>query len=337
MTTVTDTGRTRERELFRRQGDPVGIRVKGLTLDLNGCRLLDHVDLDVAPGRINGIAGESGSGKSLTGLSIMGLEPTGSRVTGSVLYDSTTELLGLSERERNFYRGRRISMVFQDPTSSMHPMLSIERQLTDGMRYHLHLGRRQARERAIELLHLVHVPHPEEAIGRFPHQFSGGQLQRIAIAMALGCDSRVLIADEPTTALDVTVQAGILHLLRDLNRDLGLTIILITHDLGVMSALADTIAVMRHGRIVEVGDRYDIINHPRHPYTIDLIDSLPIRIEQRIADGTADAEDEAMAFPTGPMDEEDQVLERGVAAAVIPSAGDADAGGSDAPGEERRR
>ncbi len=268
--------------LFQSQGDPVGITIRDLTLDLFGKTLLDHVDLDIEPGKINGLAGESGSGKSLTSMTVLGLPPEGSTITGSILYDGKTELLGMKERERNTYRGRRISMVFQDPTSSMHPMLTIEKQLTDGMRYHLHLNRKQARARAVELLKLVQVPDPEDALDRFPHQFSGGQLQRIAIAMALSCDSRVLIADEPTTALDVTVQAGILHLLKRLNEQLGLTIVLVTHDLGVMSALADTIAVMRKGQIVEVGDRYDIINHPKHPYTIDLINSLPTKIEERM-------------------------------------------------------
>ncbi|MGE8651781.1 ABC transporter ATP-binding protein [Bifidobacterium adolescentis] len=268
--------------LFQSQGDSVGITIRDLTLDLFGKTLLNHVDLDIEPGKINGLAGESGSGKSLTSMTVLGLPPEGSTITGSILYDGKTELLGMKERERNTYRGRRISMVFQDPTSSMHPMLTIEKQLTDGMRYHLHLNRKQARARAVELLKLVQVPDPEDALDRFPHQFSGGQLQRIAIAMALSCDSRVLIADEPTTALDVTVQAGILHLLKRLNEQLGLTIVLVTHDLGVMSALADTIAVMRKGQIVEVGDRYDIINHPKHPYTIDLINSLPTKIEERM-------------------------------------------------------
>ncbi|WP_425622748.1 ABC transporter ATP-binding protein [Bifidobacterium adolescentis] len=268
--------------LFQSQGDPVGITIRDLTLDLFGKTLLNHVDLDIEPGKINGLAGESGSGKSLTSMTVLGLPPEGSTITGSILYDGKTELLGMKERERNTYRGRRISMVFQDPTSSMHPMLTIEKQLTDGMRYHLHLNRKQARARAVELLKLVQVPDPEDALDRFPHQFSGGQLQRIAIAMALSCDSRVLIADEPTTALDVTVQAGILHLLKRLNEQLGLTIVLVTHDLGVMSALADTIAVMRKGQIVELGDRYDIINHPKHPYTIDLINSLPTKIEERM-------------------------------------------------------
>lgn len=268
--------------LFASKEKAAGIVIRGLSLDLYGKRLLNQVDLDIAPGKISGLAGESGSGKSLTGMTILGLPPEGSKLTGSVRYADGIELLGMKERERNTYRGRRISMVFQDPTSSMHPMLSIERQLTDGMRYHLHLKRRQAHERAVELLRLVQVPDPEQALERFPHQFSGGQLQRIAIAMALSCDSRVLIADEPTTALDVTVQAGVLHLLKDLNERLGLTILLITHDLGVMSALADTIAVMRQGRIVEVGDRYNIINHPQHPYTIDLINSLPTKVEERM-------------------------------------------------------
>ncbi|MCI1219236.1 MAG: ABC transporter ATP-binding protein [Bifidobacterium sp.] len=271
-----------ENMLFASKEKAAGIVIRGLSLDLYGKRLLNQVDLDIAPGKISGLAGESGSGKSLTGMTILGLPPEGSKLTGSVRYADGIELLGMKERERNTYRGRRISMVFQDPTSSMHPMLSIERQLTDGMRYHLHLNRRQAHERAVELLRLVQVPDPEQALERFPHQFSGGQLQRIAIAMALSCDSRVLIADEPTTALDVTVQAGVLHLLKDLNERLGLTILLITHDLGVMSALADTIAVMRQGRIVEVGDRYNIINHPQHPYTIDLINSLPTKVEERM-------------------------------------------------------
>jgi ABC-type dipeptide/oligopeptide/nickel transport system ATPase component len=299
-----------ENALFASREKAAGIVIRGLSMELYGRKLLDHVDLDIAPGKISGLAGESGSGKSLTGMTILGLPPEGAKLTGSVKYAGETELLGMKERERNGYRGRRISMVFQDPTSSMHPMLSIERQLTDGMRYHLHLNKQQARERAVELLRLVQVPEPEQALERFPHQFSGGQLQRIAIATALSCNSRVLIADEPTTALDVTVQAGILHLLKDLNERLGLTILLITHDLGVMSALADTIAVMRQGKIVEVGDRYDIINHPQHPYTIDLINSLPTKVEERM-EAAGELGSSNAAWDAGTVENVDMNLDAG--------------------------
>jgi ABC-type dipeptide/oligopeptide/nickel transport system ATPase component len=166
-------------------------------------------------------------------------------------------------------------MVFQDPTASLQPMLSIGTQLTDHVRHHLGLNRRDAEERAVSLLERVRVPDPESAVRRYPHQFSGGQLQRIAIAIAIACEPAVLIADEPTTALDVTVQAGILRLLRDLTDDLGLAVLLVTHDLGVMSALADTVAVMRDGRIVEHGSRYQVLREPQTEYARELIASLP--------------------------------------------------------------
>jgi peptide/nickel transport system ATP-binding protein len=166
-------------------------------------------------------------------------------------------------------------MVFQDPTASLHPMLSIGGQLTDHMRHHLGLSRKDARDRAVELLARVRVPDPRDALHKYPHQFSGGQLQRVAIASAIACDPGVLIADEPTTALDVTVQAGVLRLLRELCDDLGLAVLLVTHDLGVMSAVADTIAVMHGGEIVEHGERYQVIREPRSEYTRSLIESLP--------------------------------------------------------------
>ncbi len=166
-------------------------------------------------------------------------------------------------------------MIFQDPTASLHPMISIGGQLTDHVRHHLGLGRRQARELAVELLERVRVPEPGSALAKYPHQFSGGQLQRIAIAIAIACEPSVLIADEPTTALDVTVQAGILRLLRELCDTMDLSILLVTHDLGVMSAVADTVAVMHNGLIVEHGTRYQVIREPRTEYTRSLIESLP--------------------------------------------------------------
>ncbi|WP_350350044.1 ABC transporter ATP-binding protein [Agromyces sp. G08B096] len=255
-----------------------GVVVTGLTLSFgrgeNRKQILRGVDLTVPAGRITGLAGESGSGKTMTGLAICGLLPAGADVGGSIRFEGT-ELVGMPQRGMNRLRGAKIAMIFQDPTASLHPMLTIEGQLIDHYRHHTGAGRRAARARALEVLELVAVPQPETALRKYPHQFSGGQLQRIAIASALMCEPAVLIADEPTTALDVTVQAGILRLLRRLCDELGIAVILVTHDLGVMSALADTIAVMRDGEVVEHGDRHQVITAPRHPYTTALIDALP--------------------------------------------------------------
>ncbi|HEY8719646.1 ABC transporter ATP-binding protein [Pengzhenrongella sp.] len=257
--------------------DPAGLSIEDLTLSIDGRSILDGVDLEVAPGRITGLAGESGSGKTLTGMSIIGLPPERAVLGGAIRYGGAN-LLELGDKKRNALRGAQIAMVFQDPAASLHPMMSIGTQLTDHVRYHLRLSRSGARERLVDLLRQVRVPDPEGALRKYPHQFSGGQLQRIAIAGAIACEPKVLVADEPTTALDVTVQAGILHLLRGLCDNLGLTIVLITHDLGVMSALADQIAVMRHGKVVEFGNRADVIQRPAHPYTRSLIDALPDRV-----------------------------------------------------------
>jgi ABC-type glutathione transport system ATPase component len=256
------------------------LEITGLTVDLpgeDGYRpVLRGVDLRLAPGRIHGLAGESGSGKTMTGLAALGLLPDGARTGGSVVLEGV-ELSSLSARELGRVRGRRMSMVFQDPATSLHPMLSIGHQLTDHVRHHLGLSRKEARGRAVELLRQVQMPDPVEALRRYPHQFSGGMRQRIAIAVALACEPRVLIADEPTTALDVTVQAGVLRLLRALCDDLGLAILLITHDLGVMSALADTVGVMRDGLVVETGTRRQVLTEPRHEYSRMLVESLPGR------------------------------------------------------------
>lgn len=232
------------------------------------------VDLSIGEGEIVGLAGESGSGKSMTALAMLRLLPAGARYSGRIHFDGR-DLLTLPGRDIARVRGRDIAMVFQDPMTALHPMLTIERQLTEHLRHHRRLSQKAARARAEEYLGLVKIPDPAGALSRYPHQFSGGMRQRIAIASALCCGPRLLIADEPTTALDVTVQAGILRLLGDLRTELGLSVLLITHDLGVMSALCDRVAVMYAGRIVEKGARQTVLSECRHPYTRGLLDALP--------------------------------------------------------------
>ena len=276
-------GRARPADRRRGAGDePVtaGLEIRGLTLAFGRSQVLRGIDVDVPAGAITGLAGESGSGKTMTGLAVIGLQPAGGRLGGGIAFDDgagqrVPDLLQLRPRAMNRLRGRSIAMVFQDPTASLHPMLSIGTQLTDHVRHHLGLSPSAARTRAAELLERVRVPSPEAALKRYPHQFSGGQLQRIAIAIAIACEPKVLIADEPTTALDVTVQAGVLRLLRELTDDLGLAVLLVTHDLGVMSAVADTVAVMRDGLVVEHGSRYQVIRDPQTAYAKELVESLP--------------------------------------------------------------
>ncbi|MFF3669682.1 ABC transporter ATP-binding protein [Microtetraspora malaysiensis] len=254
-------------------GDGV-LAIEGLTVAIGGKEILRGVDLMLEPGRVHGLAGESGSGKTMTGLAVLGLLPHGARVSGRIAL-AGRDLLSLPPKQLNAVRGAEVAMVFQDPATSLHPMLTVGRQLTEHMRHHLRLSRGEARERAIDLMRKVRIPGPEEAISRYPHQFSGGMRQRIAIAVALACAPKVLIADEPTTALDVTVQAGILRLLRGLCDDLGLAVLLVTHDLGVMSAVADEVSVMKDGLMVETGPRGQVLVEPRHAYTRALLESLP--------------------------------------------------------------
>ena len=250
-----------------------GLRVR-LPTPAGEVTVVDGVDYDVQPAEVFGIAGESGSGKTVSMLALLGLLPDGSRVEGTARFGDD-DLIGLPRRRLQSISGRDIAMVFQDPYTSLHPMLSIGKQLTEHVRLHLGLDRRSAEERAVELLTDVRIPDPHTALRRFPHQFSGGMRQRIAIAIALACRPRLLIADEPTTALDVTVQAGILRLLDRLRREHELAVVLITHDLGVLSSIADHVSIFYAGRVVEAGVREDVLQRPRHPYTRALLDALP--------------------------------------------------------------
>jgi oligopeptide/dipeptide ABC transporter ATP-binding protein len=250
-----------------------GLRVRLPTPD-GPATVVDGIDYRVEPGEVFGIAGESGSGKTMSVLALMGLLPPGAAVEGQAVFKGR-DLLRLGRRQLRRICGRELAMVFQDPMTSLHPMLSVGTQLTEHVRRHLGLGRRDAAERALELLREVRIPDPDSAVHAFPHQFSGGMRQRIAIAVALACRPTLLVADEPTTALDVTVQAGIIRLLDRLRNESGLTIVLITHDLGVLSAIADRVSVFYAGRVVEAGSRNDVLGRPRHPYTRGLLDALP--------------------------------------------------------------
>jgi oligopeptide transport system ATP-binding protein len=253
--------------------DVEGLRVR-LPTRAGPATVVDGIDYRVAPGEVFGIAGESGSGKTMSVLALMGLLPPGAAVEGRAAFERR-DLLRMPRRELRRICGRELAMVFQDPMTSLHPMLSVGTLLTEHVRRHLSVGRSEATERARELLREVRIPDPDGALHAFPHQFSGGMRQRIAIAVALACRPSLLIADEPTTALDVTVQAGIIRLLDRLRHESGLAIVLITHDLGVLSAIADRVAVFYAGRIVETGGRADVISRPRHPYTRALLDALP--------------------------------------------------------------
>jgi len=254
------------------------LEVEDLNIWLPGSQqpleIVELVNLELHRGEILGIAGESGSGKTITALALMGLLPNGGRAVGQVRLEGK-EILSLGARAWERIRGAGIAMVFQDPMTSLHPMMSIERQLCEHFVEHGRGSRRQARRRALELLERVRLPDPESTLRSYPHQLSGGMRQRVAIAMALVCEPRVLIADEPTTALDVTVQAGILHLLRGLCSEDEMAMILVTHDLGVMSSVADSLAVFYAGRVVEYGRASDVLRRPRHPYTRGLLDALP--------------------------------------------------------------
>jgi len=244
-------------------------------------RAVRDVSFHVMAGETLGIVGESGCGKSITGLSIMRLvpDPPG-RIDGGEILLEGRDLLGLSDNDIRDVRGRQIAMIFQDPMTSLNPVLSIGRQVGEALMRHLGMSKAEARARAIELLRLVGIPHAEQRIDEFPHQFSGGMRQRVMIAIALSCDPKVIIADEPTTALDVTIQAQILELMKRLQAEQGSGLILITHSMGVVAGMADRVQVMYAGAIVETASTEEIFANPRHPYTVGLMQSIP-RLDAR--------------------------------------------------------
>lgn len=244
---------------------------------------VDHIDFHLKEGEILGIVGESGCGKSVTSLSIMGLvpNPPGKIVGGEILYEGQN-LVQLSEKDMRKIRGNEIAMIFQEPMTSLNPLFTIGNQMTEALRIHRKsLSKKQAKQRTVEMLKLVGLPRAEQLIDEYPHQLSGGMRQRVMIAMALVCDPKVLIADEPTTALDVTIQAQILKLMRELNTRLDTAIMLITHDLGVVAETCERVIVMYAGQIIEEAPTEAIFEDPQHPYTKGLIQSVPDMREKK--------------------------------------------------------
>lgn len=237
---------------------------------------VDDVSFSVPAGKTLALVGESGCGKSVTALSILRLvpDPPGRIVGGRIMFGDTN-LLSLSKREMRSERGNNISMIFQEPMTSLNPVFRIGNQISSAIRLHMHLSKAESREETIKLLNKVGIPSPELRIDDYPHQMSGGMRQRVMIAMALACNPKLLIADEPTTALDVTIQAQILDLLNSLQKETGMSILLITHDLGVVAESADEVAIMYAGKIVEQAPVRDLFASPKHPYTIGLFDSIP--------------------------------------------------------------
>ena len=236
---------------------------------------VDHVSFHVDQGEVVCIVGESGCGKSVTSLSIMGLLGRGGAVIdGSVLFDGK-DLLTMKEKELDQIRGDELTMIFQDPLTSLNPVFTVGSQLTESIRIHMHLSKEQARERAIDLLTKVGMPDAEHVIRKYPHTLSGGMRQRVMIAMALSCNPKLLIADEPTTALDVTIQAQIMKLLKELQQENHMSMILITHDIGLVANTADRVLVMYAGQIIEEATAEEIFTHPKHPYTKALLNTVP--------------------------------------------------------------
>ncbi len=250
---------------------------RGIVHAVNG------VSFDIAPGETLGIVGESGCGKSVTSLALLGILPRAGRVTsGSATFEGS-ELTAMSDSQLRKIRGKQIAMIFQDPMTSLNPVLTIGRQLREPLETHLDMNQKEATTRAAELLDQVGIPGARQRLGDYPHQFSGGMRQRAMIAMALACEPKLLIADEPTTALDVTIQAQILDLLRELVSERDTALIMITHDLGVVAGICERVKVMYAGTFVESGSADQIFDHPRHPYTLGLLESVPRLDTRRLA------------------------------------------------------
>ncbi len=261
------------------RGEGALLQVKHLRVEFNTRRgtlvAIDDVSFDIAPGEVLGVVGESGAGKSITGTAIIGLlEPPG-RIAGGEILLQGSRIDNLPAEAMRKIRGRKIGAIFQDPLTSLNPLYTIGHQITETIETHLPMSHEQARKRAIELLGEVGIPAPERRIDHYPHQFSGGMRQRVVIALALCANPMLIIADEPTTALDVSIQAQIIQLLKRLGRDHGTAVMLVTHDMGVIAETADRVAVMYAGRIAEIGPVQEVIHHPQHPYTVGLMGSIP--------------------------------------------------------------
>lgn len=255
------------------------LQVKNLVVEFPNrrgtLRALDDISFEIAPGEILGVVGESGAGKSLTGASIIGLlEPPGRIASGQILLEGQ-RIDNLNHDEMRHIRGRKIGAIFQDPLTSLNPLYSVGRQLMETIQAHLPVNQTEARQRAIDLLKSTGIPAAEERIEHYPHQFSGGMRQRVVIALALAAEPKLIVADEPTTALDVSIQAQIISLLKNLCKERGVGVMLITHDMGVIAETCDRVAVLYAGRVAEIGPVHEVINHPAHPYTAGLMASIP--------------------------------------------------------------
>lgn len=255
------------------------LQVKNLVVEFPNrhgtLRAIDDISFDIAAGEILGVVGESGAGKSLTGAAIIGLlEPPGRIASGQILLEGQ-RIDNLNHEQMRHIRGKRIGAIFQDPLTSLNPLYTVGRQLTETILTHLPVNKAEARARAISLLQDTGIPAAEQRIDHFPHQFSGGMRQRVVIALALAAEPMLIVADEPTTALDVSIQAQIITLLKDICKKRGAAVMLITHDMGVIAETCDRVAVLYAGRIAEIGPVHEVINHPKHPYTVGLMAAIP--------------------------------------------------------------